>query len=46
MNDLLNTTWTQKAIAEKYGCARSTVTAINNGQNNKKENLQYPLRKH
>lgn len=44
--DLLNTTLTQKAIAEKYGCARSTVTAINSGKNNKKENLQYPLRKH
>lgn len=43
--DLLNTSLTQKQIAEKYNCARSTVTAINNGQNNKKENLQYPLRK-
>ena len=43
--DLLNTKLTQKQIAEKYGCARSTVTAINNGQNNYQSNLQYPLRK-
>lgn len=43
--DLLNTKLTQKQIAEKYGCARSTVTAINNGQNNRQDNLQYPLRK-
>ena len=43
--DLLNTKLTQKQIAEKYGCARSTVTAINNGQNNHRDNLQYPLRK-
>lgn len=46
IEDLLNTKLTQKQIAEKYGCARSTVTAINIGQNNRKENLIYPLRKH
>ena len=46
IEDLLNTKLTQKQIAEKYGCARSTVTAINIGQNNRKENLTYPLRKH
>ncbi len=45
IEDLLNTNLTQKAIADKYGCARSTVTAINNGQNNKREDLKYPLRK-
>ena len=32
-------------IAEKYGCGRTTVTAINNGQNHKQNNLIYPLRK-
>ena len=45
IDDLLNTTLTQKQIAEKYGCARTTVTAINNGKNNRQENLSYPLRK-
>ena len=45
ISDLLNTNLTQKQIAEKYGCARTTVTAINNGTNNRKENLTYPLRK-
>lgn len=45
IEDLLNTSLTQKQIAEKYGCARTTVTAINNGNNNRRENLQYPLRK-
>ena len=45
IEDLLNTKLTQKQIAEKYNCARSTVTAINNGQNNRKEHLTYPLRK-
>ena len=45
IEDLINTSLTQKQIAEKYGCARSTVTAINNGNNNHRKNLQYPLRK-
>ena len=35
---------TQKQIAQKYGVGRTTVTAINNGQNHKKEGLKYPLR--
>lgn len=46
ISDLQNTTLSQKEIAEKYGVARSTVTAINNGQNNRQEELSYPLRKH
>ena len=45
IHDLLYTDLTQKKIAEKYGCARTTVTAINSGQNNRQENLEYPLRK-
>lgn len=45
IHDLLNTDMTQKKIAEKYGCARTTVTAINQGVNYKQENLNYPLRK-
>lgn len=44
INDLLNTKMTQKQIAQKYGVGRTTVTAINNGQNHKKEGLKYPLR--
>jgi len=44
IDDLLNTTLTQKEIAKKYGCARTTVTAINNGQNFPQNNLIYPLR--
>ena len=45
INDLLNSTLTQKQIAEKYGVGRTTITAINNGQNFKQSNLSYPLRK-
>lgn len=45
INDLLNTDLTQYAIAEKYDCARTTVTAINNGDNYRQDNLTYPLRK-
>lgn len=45
INDLLYSNLTQKKIAEKYGCARTTVTAINTGVNYKQENLKYPLRK-
>lgn len=45
INDLLNTNLTQKQIAEKYGVGRTTVTAINSGQNHRQENLSYPLRK-
>ena len=45
INDLLNTDLTQKEIALKYGVGRTTVTAINNGQNFRNNNLNYPLRK-
>lgn len=44
-NDLLNTKLTQKEIAKKYGVGRTTITAINNGQNFRDNNLDYPLRK-
>lgn len=44
-NDLLNTNLTQKQIGEKYGVGRTTVTAINNGQNGYNSTLDYPLRK-
>lgn len=43
--DLLNTTLTQKEIANKYNVGRTTITAINNGQNFYDKNLEYPLRK-
>lgn len=43
--DLLNTSLSQRKIAEKYGCARTTITAINRGVNFKQEDLNYPLRK-
>ena len=42
--DLLNTKLTQKEIAKKHGVGRTTVTAINNGQNHRDKNLSYPLR--
>ena len=34
IEDLLHTDLSQKEIAKKYNCARTTVTAINLGQNN------------
>lgn len=43
--DLQNTKLTQKQIAEKYGVGRTTVTAINRGQNHKQDNIEYPIRK-
>lgn len=43
--DLLTTKLTQKEIAKKYGCARTTVTAINQGVNFPQPDLTYPLRK-
>lgn len=42
--ELKNTNATQKAIAEKFGVSRSTVTMINLGQNNKIPELEYPIR--
>lgn len=44
-NDLLNSNLTQKEIGEKYNVGRTTVTAINQGQNFFDESLDYPLRK-
>ena len=45
INDLLNTNLTQKEIALKYSVSRTTITAINNGQNFRDNNFNYPLRK-
>ena len=45
IDDLLHTSMTQKEIADKYGVSRTTVTALNRGQNFKQPNLIYPLRK-
>ena len=45
IEDLLYSTLTQKEIAEKYSVARTTVTAINNGKNHKREDIDYPIRK-
>lgn len=45
IDDLLNTNLTQKEIALKYNVGRTTITAINNGQNFRDNNLNYPLRK-
>ncbi len=45
IHDLMYTDLSQYKIAEKYGCARSTVTAINSGKNNRQENIKYPIRK-
>lgn len=42
---LFSSDLTQKEIAEKFNIARTTVTAINQGKNNKKENIDYPIRK-
>lgn len=43
--DLQNTSLTQKEIGKKYGVGRTTITAINRGQNHKIEGIQYPIRK-
>ncbi len=45
IHDLMYTDLSQYKIAEKYGCARTTVTAINSGKNNRQENISYPIRK-
>lgn len=42
--DLQNTNLTQKEIAKKYSVGRTTVTAINNGQNYYDKTLSYPIR--
>ena len=43
--DLKHTSLTQREIAEKYGVARTAVTAINRGVNCRVENENYPIRK-
>lgn len=43
--DLQNSSLTQKEIGNKYGVGRTTVTAINRGQNHKIEGIKYPIRK-
>lgn len=45
IEDLKNTTKTQKEIAKQYGVARSMVTMINIGQNRFDKNLDYPIRR-
>ena len=42
---LINTTKTQKQIAEEFGMARTAITAINNGKNWYDPNIDYPIRK-
>ena len=42
---LINSNLTQKQIAEKFNIARTTVTAINRGQNFRKDYIDYPIRK-
>ena len=44
INQLLNTQKSQKEIAKELGVARSTITMINIGKNNKRENINYPIR--
>lgn len=43
--DLLNSHLTQKEIAAKYNISRTTVTAINRGQNFYQKDIDYPIRK-
>lgn len=43
--DLLNSNLTQKEIATKYNVSRTTITAINRGQNFHQDNINYPIRK-
>lgn len=43
--DLLNSSLTQKEIATKYNVSRTTITAINRGQNFYQNDIDYPIRK-
>lgn len=43
--DLLNSNLTQKEIATKYNVSRTTITAINRGQNFYQKDIDYPIRK-
>lgn len=42
---LFSSNLSQKEIAEKFNIARTTVTAINQGKNNKRKDIEYPIRK-
>lgn len=42
---LMNTTKTQKEIAEEFKMARTAITAINNGKNWYNPKINYPIRK-
>lgn len=44
IEDLQNSSLTQKEIAKKYEVGRTTITAINNGQNYYHPNIKYPIR--
>lgn len=41
---LTNTSLSQKEIGNKFNRSRTAITAINNGQNHKIEDLSYPIR--
>lgn len=43
--DLLSTSLSFPKLGEKYGCSKTTIKRINNGETHKNEKLQYPLRK-
>jgi group I intron endonuclease len=43
--DLVSGDLTQKEIAKKYNCSRTSITAINCGAHFYKENIDYPIRK-
>lgn len=43
--DLLNSNLTQREIADKYNVSRTTITAINRGQNFHQDDIDYPIRK-
>ena len=43
--DLLNSNLTQREIADKYNVSRTTITAINRGQNFHQSDIDYPIRK-
>lgn len=44
INQLLNTQKSQIKIAHELGLSRSTITMINIGENNKRDDIKYPIR--
>ena len=44
IDDLMNTTMTQKEIGQKYGLGRTAITAINVGKNAHRDDINYPIR--